>query len=252
VPVVKGKISLAKTTRLLTEFAKLHADYEKEQEQERIEQEKREAIRKANEKKLEDLRNSLKLPKCVDLGYSGYRDIPNRTFDIDIRGLKKEQVVAIAIAIKEALKKLKEAKGIEEIVEGAYSAPPAHFKESEIMLERLVKPILDIYNEMEILQMEGRKKDEALAKEYEKKEARLQNEKDKIYTKVHQLGDKHTKLRKELGVSMRKAKCPMTTTEIDGVLYGICSYCGVAIIQQMTDTKEAEKLLAIDRLEKSK
>jgi hypothetical protein len=119
VPVVKGKISLAKTTRLLTEFAKLHADYEKEQEQERIEQEKREAIRKANEKKLEDLRNSLKLPKCVDLGYSDYRDIPNRTFDIDIRGLKKEQVVAIAIAIKEALKKLKEAKGIEEIVEGA-------------------------------------------------------------------------------------------------------------------------------------
>jgi RNA polymerase-binding transcription factor DksA len=123
------------------------------------------------------------------------------------------------------------------------------------MLERLVKPILDIYNEMEILQMEGRKKDEALealAKEYEKKEARLQNEKDKIYTKVHQLGDKQTKLRKELGVSMRKAKCPMTTTEIDGVLYGICDNCGVAIIQQMTDTKEAEKLLAIDRLEKSK
>lgn len=119
VPVVKGKISLTKVTRLLTQFAEYNKEWEKEQEQERIEQEKKEAIRKANEKKLVDLKNAVNLPRCVDLGYSGYRDEPNRTFDIDIRGLKEAQVVAIAIAIKGALKKLKEAKGIEEIVEGA-------------------------------------------------------------------------------------------------------------------------------------
>jgi DNA repair exonuclease SbcCD ATPase subunit len=123
------------------------------------------------------------------------------------------------------------------------------------MLERLVKPILEIYNEMEILQKEGRKKDEALEaleEEYDKKETRLQNERDKINEKVRQLGEKQAKLRKELGVSMRKAKCPMTTTMIDGVLYGVCDNGASVIIQQMTDTKEAEKLLAIDRLEKSK
>ena len=116
VPVVKGKISLTKTTRLLTEFAKLHADYEKEQEQDRIEREKREELHKVYEKKLTDLKNALQLPKCADLTYSGYRDEDKKKFDIDIRGLKEEQVVVIAIAVKEALKK---HKVVEEVVEGA-------------------------------------------------------------------------------------------------------------------------------------
>jgi hypothetical protein len=114
VPVVKGKISLTKVTRLLTEFAKLNQDFVNEQEREKIEQAKREAIRKENEKKLTDLRNSVKLPKFVDLGYAGHRyDEVNMRYDIDIRGLKEEQVVAIAIAINEALKKNK----VEEAVE---------------------------------------------------------------------------------------------------------------------------------------
>ena len=93
------------------------------------------------------------------------------------------------------------------------------------MLERLVKPILDIYKEMEELQMESKEKDkvlEALKKEYDKKEERLETEQDKIHDKISNLGEKQLKLRKELGASMRKAKCAMTTTKIDGILYGIC------------------------------
>ena len=115
VPVVKGKISLTKVTRLLTDFAKHYDEYVKEQEAERIEQEKREVLRKKNEKKLTDLQDIIKLPKTVRLGYSEYRDEENKKFDLDIRELKEEQVVAIAQAIKEALKKHK----VVEDVEGA-------------------------------------------------------------------------------------------------------------------------------------
>ena len=116
VPVVKGKISLTKVTRLLTDFSKHYDEFVKEQEAERIEQEKRDALRKVNEKRLVDLRNAIKLPSCVQLGYSGYREEENKKFDLDIRGLKEEQVVKIAQAVKEALKKHKVA---EETTEGA-------------------------------------------------------------------------------------------------------------------------------------
>ena len=119
VPVVKGKISLTKVTRLLTQFAEFHKEYEKEQEEVRIEQERREELRKVNEKRLVDLKNALNLPKCASVGYAGCREEDNKKFNIEIQGLKEEQVVAIAQAIKEALKKVKEAKGIGEIVEGA-------------------------------------------------------------------------------------------------------------------------------------
>lgn len=115
VPVVKGKISLTKVTRLLTQFAEYNKEYEKEQEAERIEQEKREILRKKNEKRLVNLRNAIKLPSCVSLGYSGYREEENKKFDLEIQGLKEEQVVAIGVAIKEALKKNK----VVEDVEGA-------------------------------------------------------------------------------------------------------------------------------------
>ena len=107
VPVVKGKISLTKVTRLLTDFAKCYDEYVKEQEAEKIEQEKREALRNENEKRLVDLRNAIKLPSIASLGYSGYREEANKKFDLDIRGLKEAQVVVIAQAIKEALKKHK-------------------------------------------------------------------------------------------------------------------------------------------------
>jgi hypothetical protein len=116
VPVVKGKISLTKVTRLLTQFAEYNKEYEKEQEAERIEQERRDALRKVNEKRIVDLRNMLKLPRCVGLNYTGYREEEKKKFDISISDLKEEQVVAIATAIKEALKK---HKVVEEVVEGA-------------------------------------------------------------------------------------------------------------------------------------
>jgi hypothetical protein len=116
VPVVKGKISLTKVTRLLTQFAEYNKEWETEQEAERIELAKREAIRRDNEKRLVGLKHAIKLPPFVHLRYSGYHhDKPDQKFDIDIQELKEEQVIAIAIAIKEALKKYK----IEETVEGA-------------------------------------------------------------------------------------------------------------------------------------
>jgi len=123
------------------------------------------------------------------------------------------------------------------------------------MLERLVKPILDIYDEMEMLQEDGKGKDkalDALEKEYREKEARLEKEKDKIYDRVRELSKKQFDLRKKLGKAMLEAKCPMTTVEIDGKIYGICGSNGRVEIQIMTDTKEAEKLLAIKKMEKSK
>jgi len=117
VPVVNGKISLTKVTRLLTDFAELHKDYEKEAEAERIEQAKREEIRQAKSKRFEDLKHSVKLPQNVDLGYSGYRDEEDSKFDIYVQRISEEQVVVISKAIKEALAKYKADKGIEGIVE---------------------------------------------------------------------------------------------------------------------------------------
>jgi len=114
VPVVKGKISLTKVTRFLTEFAKLHADYEKEQELERIEHEKKEALRKVKEKKLSDLKALAKLPsKKAYIESADYRETCN-TYDILVDNINEEQVLAIAKVIREVLAKHKNTEDTDE------------------------------------------------------------------------------------------------------------------------------------------
>lgn len=116
VPVVKGKISLTKVTRILAEFTEHHKKYEAEQKQDEIEREKRRKQEEAKQKRLEKVRKTANLPhEKVDVRSSNYRD-DCTTYSIDISDLSEEQALTIADKIRDIVEQAvrEEKKALEE------------------------------------------------------------------------------------------------------------------------------------------
>ena len=127
------------------------------------------------------------------------------------------------------------------------------------MLERLVKPILEIWEEMKISDDEIAKIDKKIkAKQarYETEMKPLQKELDTYKNKSYQLREKQVTMRKQLGNQLIRAKCGMTIVEVEmkgeTKPYGIYSDGGTVTIREIEKTKEVEKKIAVNKLEKSK
>ena len=127
------------------------------------------------------------------------------------------------------------------------------------MLERLVKPILVAWDELKIADnktLELSNKICVLRKEYEEQMKPLEKELEINKNNASKLRDKQLVLRKKLGYQLREAKCQMTTVNIEmngeTKLYGVYENSGMIMLAEITNTKEAEKLLAVEKLEKSK
>ena len=92
-----------------------------------------------------------------------------------------------------------------------------------------------------------------LKKECEKAISPLQKELGKSQDEARMLRDKQLELRKVLGRQLRATNCAMTTVKvtIDGKTktYGVCDSTGTAMIYEIADTKDVEKLMAINKMD---
>ena len=122
------------------------------------------------------------------------------------------------------------------------------------MLERLVQPILEVFVNLEEVDnkiTELAKKKEQLQKDYEKEMKPLDKKLNEYKDEAHALREKQVTLRKELGRKLAKSNVSMTTVQIGGKTYGVYDYSGMAMISELTDTKIAETLITVVKLEKS-
>jgi hypothetical protein len=132
-------------------------------------------------------------------------------------------------------------------------------EESKEMLERLVKPILDVFDEMDELSNKNKElqeQEKQIKEEYQKKLLPISKEYGENSTKISSLSQKQQAMRSDLSRKMRKANCLMTTVKIkqNGKIktYGIFCDSSMAMIQELTETKEAEKRIAIERMKEEK
>jgi hypothetical protein len=123
------------------------------------------------------------------------------------------------------------------------------------MLERLVKPILEAWIALKIADDkvgECATKIDKLKKECEKAISPLQKELGKSQDEAHMLREKQLDLRRDLGKKLRETNCAMTTVKVtmDGETktYGVCDSTGTAMIYEIADTKDVEKLMTINKM----